>query len=204
MNKKKLIWIIVIVAAAVICIALVLSNSQQKNAKPSEISARESEVPVQESKAAANSQLPSADPSASAAPLTENSEVQYNGNKIDYQYHDEISDTDKSVVVDVDGKSDLKYGLSVVAEQMFGEALENSSINPNSIKLESGNLYIDFKLDIYDLNMGSTGENSLLEGVANVYLDNMKEVKAVFFSVDGNDYSSGHIEIDKNEPFKSK
>ena len=52
--------------------------------------------------------------------------------------------------------------------------------------------------------MGSTGENSLLEGVANVYLDNMKEVKAVFFSVDGNDYSSGHIEIDKNEPFKSK
>ena len=72
------------------------SNSQQKNAKPSEISARESEVPVQESKAAANSQLPSADPSASAAPLTENSEVQYNGNKIDYQYHDEISDTDKS------------------------------------------------------------------------------------------------------------
>ena len=164
MNKKKLIWIIVIVAAAVICIALVLSNSQQKNAKPSEISARESEVPVQESKAAANSQLPSADPSASAAPLTENSEVQYNGNKIDYQYHDEISDTDKSVVVDVDGKSDLKYGLSVVAEQMFGEALENSSINPNSIKLESGNLYIDFKLDIYDLNMGSTGENSLLEG----------------------------------------
>ena len=42
----------------------------------------------------------------------------------------------------------------------------------------------------------------MLEAIADAYLNNVEEVNAIYYSVNGEDYSSGHIIQGKDQPFK--
>jgi cytoskeletal protein RodZ len=130
--------------------------------------------------------------------------VRYERDTVEYTYYDVASDGPKAVQAEVAEDSSLGFGLEVVSQQLFGKPLAESGINPNSISLEGGNLYIDFSAAIYDIQAGVEGEDAVLESIADAYLNNLPEVQAVYYTVDGGDYSSGHFSIPGGTPYKTK
>jgi hypothetical protein len=62
----------------------------------------------------------------------------------------------------VGSASTLDEALNGIAQNYFGKPLGDSPINPNSIIMENGSVCIDFKSDIYNANLGSLSEASLL------------------------------------------
>ncbi len=145
------------------------------------------------------------------APATAKDEVppriqklEYEDNTVKYTYHNIVTDADKTIEVQVSPASLATFGLEVVAEEMFDLPLEESPINPNSIIVEGGKLYIDFTDKIYESNFGTAGEATLLESIAGAYLDNLPDVNEIYYSVEGKDYTTGHFELSKDIPFETK
>lgn len=216
-NKKILIAIIVVAAAVVVTLALLVPAFAQAppEAEPPEITTEELDA-LEEASAAEEaategpviSEAPAPSELPTPAPVNRKNmsdeKVEYKDNKVEYTYHDIVSDSEKKMEAAADTQSDMKFGLEVVAQQLFGQPLDQSPINPNSISLEDGKLYIDFKASIYEANFGLEGEASMLDNIANAYLNNIPEVTEIYYSVDGGNYSTGHFEISGGTPYLTK
>lgn len=216
-NKKILIAIIVVAAAVVVTLALLVPAFAQAppEAEPPEITTEELDA-LEEAAASEEaavdqpviSQAPEPSELPTPAPVTRKNmsdePVEYKDNKVEYTYHDIVSDSEKKMEAAADTQSDLKFGLEVVSQQLFGQPLDQSPINPNSISLEEGKLYIDFKASIYEANFGLEGEASMLDNIANAYLNNIPEITEIYYSVDGGNYSTGHFEIPGGTPYLTK
>lgn len=218
-NKKMIIAIIVVAAAVIVTLALLVPAFAQAlpEAEPPEITtaeldALEEAAAAEEEGAVADgpvvSEVPAPSELPTPAPVSRKNmseeKVEYKDNKVEYTYHDIVSDSEKKMEATADTQSDLKFGLEVVAQQLFGQPLDQSPINPNSISLEDGKLYIDFKASIYEANFGLEGEAAMLDNIANAYLNNIPEITEIYYSVDGGNYSTGHFEIPGGIPYLTK
>ncbi|WP_066646371.1 hypothetical protein [Christensenella timonensis] len=208
MSKKGKVLLIVILAviACLIVLFLVLGNPQATNLPlspdPSTESSSTSSVPGNQN-TAAPSALSSPAPVASQPPLTEDDPVDYEGGAIQYQYYDLERNGYETASVDVSGESTLKYGLEVIAQQIYGVGLADSPIDPQSITLDNGNLTIDFKPEIKS-SLGAANESVVLDAIADLYLNNVEGVKAVYFGIDGGGFITENIELFRNEPYRTK
>ncbi len=139
------------------------------------------------------------------AALTENDPVVYENNAIEYKYLDVASGSYKTGTTSVENyNSSLKYGLEVIAQDKFGKTLADTPIDPQAMTQQDGNLTIDFKPEIVDSNLGAMGESSILDAIADLYLNNVSGIKAVYFGISGDNFITGHSEIFRNEPYRTK
>lgn len=214
MKKSTIILLIVVIAATAVLIYIFASGilwgntSFGPSSSETATSAATESAPTQEpssspSPTATATMTSSASPSPTVS-LEAEDDVEYKDNKLEYDYYDIIDDEEKTEIIEVDTKEPLQYPLSVVAMQFFNKELADSPIKPNSIVLTGSDLSIDFTSAILQAGLGSSVEDSLLNAVADIYLNNIDGLNAVYISVDGGDYSSGHFEFSKNEPFKTK
>lgn len=116
------------------------------------------------------------------------------------KYRDEETQQEEEAVYEIAGDASNESALDAVNEVIFGE----EKIKANSIIFSNGNLFIDFDESIYNMNLGSSGEGDVLEAIADSYLNNVQDIQAVYYSVNGEDYSSGHIIQSKDQPFKTR
>ena len=208
MSKKGKVLLIVILAviACLIVLFLVLGNPQAANLPlspdPSTESSSTSSVSGNQN-TAAPSALSSPAPVASPPPLTEEDPVNYEGGSIQYQYYDLERNGYETTSVDVSGESTLKYGLEVIAQQIYGVDLADSPIDPQSITLDNGNLTIDFEPEIKS-SLGAANESVVLDAIADLYLNNVEGVNAVYFGIDGGGFITENIELFRNEPYRTK
>jgi len=121
-------------------------------------------------------------------------------NRISFEYYDINSDSKIEKEYDTNGKATKETPLEVVNQALLGE----DAVKANSIVLTNGNLFIDFDESIYDLRAGSSTEGALLDAIADAYLNNIQGIKAVYYSVNGESYATGHYELDKGQPYKTK
>ncbi len=125
-------------------------------------------------------------------------------NKVTIEYYDVAKDAQATATVKLSGDTSAESAMDAVNDIYIQKVIGADSIKTNSIIFKDGNIYIDFTDSIYDLNLGSAGESGVLESIANAYLNNVEGVNAVYYSVNGGNYSTGHIEIDRNQPYKTK
>ena len=114
------------------------------------------------------------------------------------RYHNEETQQEEESTYEIGEDAGNFSALDAVNAVIFGE----DKVKANSIVLSEGNLFIDFDNSIYDIYMESSGEGNVLEAIADAYLNNVEEVNAIYYSVNGEDYSSGHIIQGKDQPFK--
>ena len=213
--KKQTVIIWIIVAVAVVLAILFLSKSingiSAEKATQTAITG-ETEiktVPPTNEPSPSVSPAASASPTASPAPtptkiITGEDQVKYEDDKIEYEYYDVNEDTTKTDTTELDESQTLEYPLSIIAKQLFNQELDQSPLMPNSVQLIGQSLYIDFTSSILNANLGSGGESAMLDEIASIYLNNITGLNSVYISVDGGNYSSGHIEFPMNVPYKSK
>jgi Sporulation and spore germination. len=139
--------------------------------------------------------------SATASVKTAEDPVSYKDNKIQYSYYDVNSDSKKSVTVDTDSTSKLNMVLAQVAKSYYSRDLADTPLDPNSIKLQGDSVYIDLKSS---LTMGAESEASLLNTIVSAYKSNIEGVNNVYFSVNGQDYSSGNMSFSKDKPYSAQ
>ncbi len=219
MNKKMIVIIVVVAVAVAVTIAFLASTFAAEESASTEVAGATDiagepelteelageEMPAEEVVPAETlAPEPLSTPDSVARPNMSKEKVEYKDNKVEYTYHDVASDSQKTIEAEASTQSNLQFGLEVVAQQLFNVPLDQSPINPNSISLVDGNLYIDFSAKIYDANFGTSGEAGMLDNIANAYLENLPEVQAVYYSVDGANYSTGHFEIPGGVPYMSK
>ncbi|MBC5649542.1 hypothetical protein [Christensenella tenuis] len=185
-NKKFIIPVIVIVGicAAILCIVLFPSKTTQTNPHSPE--------------AAVSSSVAESSPPASAT----NAPVEYKENKIEYEYYDAVSNSNQVESVTVDENAGLKKGLELVAENLFGKPLEETPMDPNSIVMEGDSIKIDFKTTIADSALGASEEVAMLNAISNIYLNNIDGVNAIYFSIAGEDFITGHMVQRKDTPYQ--
>ncbi len=182
------------------------NNSDESSSSPSEtvqetVAATQTPSATMSPMASATptpSESPSPSPSVSSDPVT------YADNKIEFEYYDVEQDKNVDATVEVEGEGDVQSAIDAVNEAYVKKVLGETGIETNSIVYTGGNVYVDFTDSVYNMNLGSTGESALLESIADAYLNNVEGIQAVYFSVNGYDYSSGHIEFSKDEPYKTK
>lgn len=219
-NRKIILIVILIVAAAVIATYFLTISFAAPQAQSAAVSAASTSESSASASGQAASQSPSpslalpsgsktptsfepSSPSPGASTITGTDPVQYKDNTIQYEYYDVSSDKTKTEKATVDDSSTLMTPLEIVAKQYFSKDLADSPVNPNSVKLQGGNVYIDFTSDIYKTNMGTEGQNNLLDSIAVAYLNNIDDAKAVYFSVNGENYQ-GELTVPKDSPYKTK
>lgn len=120
--------------------------------------------------------------------------------QITVKYSDLNTQEEKEQIYEMPEGSAENAGIEAVNQILFGE----TRVMVNSITLTDGNLFIDFDQSIYETGLGSSGEETLLTTIADTYLNNVEDVNAVYYSVDGENYSGGHIVQDKDQPFKTR
>lgn len=221
MRKTLKILLIILVAVVVIIMLFFVLNSfgnplvkpDSAKASPSETQTAQATLPVSPTPSIAASASVSASPSisasssASASPSasdsikTANDIVDYTNNKIEYKYYDVSNDTDNSDTVTLDSDQTLSYPLTLVANKYFGQDLKDTPLSPNSIELNGDTLKIDFSSAITDAEIGSYEESAMLKTIGSIYLQNIASLKYVYITVDGGEYTSGHINIPKDSPF---
>ncbi len=206
MNKKKLIIILCLVAIAAVCITLLVRYWSV----PSVPAAVTSAVPDDPAIASAsatpeNSQAASTpSPSADASSLSGNDTVQYQDNRIEFEYYDVPSDTFKKESVEVGGDSQLQRVMELIAQQFFEQPLSQTPIQPKSIVLKGDSVYIDFNKNIQSAPFGSAGDVALLDAIYNGYTGNIEGVTSVYFSIEGGNYETSHVTFSKDTPYQPK
>ncbi len=148
--------------------------------------------------------LPTPSPEPRATP-GENEEIAFKQeDAIQVEYYDIVND--KTIIKEykTDGENGAQAAIDAINEIVLKDLLGGGEIVPNSIIFSGGNLFIDFPSEIYDLNLGSAGEDVLLNAIADTYLNNVEGIKGVFYTVDGEAYQSDHIEVLKDVAFKTK
>jgi len=202
MTKKiRILIMIVIIAVIIILIAVGISYSSDTSAAVSDSSHDQAVTTEQPASSQAASSTASSEASAAPAPSAVFDPIEYRDNQISYEYYDVASDTNKSTAVPIEQEGTLASPLEILAEQFFHESLASSPLNPNSVTLTGGAVYIDFTSGIYSAGLGSSSEISLLNSIYNAYTQNIQGVEKLYISVDGEDYSSGHVEFAKDQPY---
>lgn len=202
---KKLLVIVIAVCTGILLTGCALF-SDQASSTPSQsaIVGASGAVTLQQATPSPSiSTTPSPTLSASPTPSISGDPVVYQDNQINFEYYDVAQDKNVDVTVNVNEGASSAAALDAVNTEYIQKVIGADSIQTNSIVFTDGNIYIDFTDSIYDLNLGSGGEAGVLDSIANAYLNNVEGVKAVYFSVNGQNYSTGHIEINKDKPYKS-
>lgn len=174
MAKKKIV-IIAAVIVAIVCIVILLVAFQN---------------------------APS--PEATGISITETEPVDYTNHEIDYQYFDVINNTYQTEKVPVEDQGTLRSGLEVIAQNLFGKKLEETPMDPESINVQDGKLIVDFKPEIKESPLGSSGEAAMLDAISDLYLNNIEGVNAVYFGIDGGDFITAHTEQPRSEAYRTK
>ncbi|WP_066689359.1 GerMN domain-containing protein [Christensenella intestinihominis] len=188
--KKKTIITVIIVIAILLFTACTAEPDQQESAAVT--TAPDPEPTIE------TTQIPSPVPVQTPGP---SQEFAYDdSSKIMFKYWDEGTQEEKESTYEIDADAGNAAALEAVNQAFFG----TDEIKANSITFSDGNLFIDFDDSIYNMNLGSSGEGAVLEAIANAYLENVQEINAVYYSVNGEDYSSGHIIQGKDQPFMTK
>ncbi len=82
------------------------------------------------------------------------------------------------------------------------EGLYEKVVAVNSITSQENSVWIDFKgEDIENLGLGSGSEGNYFGDLARSIDANMAEIDYIYYTVDGDDFMTGHLIFDKNEPF---
>jgi disulfide oxidoreductase YuzD len=207
MKKSTVVLLIVAIAVAAVLIYVFTSGFLWgKNAFAPNFS--ESPAVTSQEPSLSPSPLPAMSPSptptASKDTLEAQDNVKYKDDKLQYDYYDVAEDQEKTVIIEVGNQEQLQYPLSVIADQYFNKNLDQSPLKPNSVVLMDNKLHIDFTNAILTAGLGSSSEDSLLNAIADIYLNNIDGLNAVYISVAGRDYSSGHIEFSKDQPYKTR
>ena len=84
-----------------------------------------------------------------------------------------------------------------VMEGVYGQA-----VGINEVRVDGQRVYIDFKAaDVEALGLGSGSEGSYFGNLAASIAANIPDIEAIYYSMDGNDFVTGHLWFDKDEPF---
>ncbi|MEG0630765.1 MAG: hypothetical protein RR459_07585 [Christensenellaceae bacterium] len=124
---------------------------------------------------------------------------------IEVKYYDEGSQ--KTVVKEykpAKNAGNAQAAMDAVNETISKDLLGGKKLETNTVVYTDGNAFIDFKGTVYDKMSMSAVENSVLEAIADAFLNNVDGIKGVYYSVDGKPYSSQHIEIPQDQPYKTK
>lgn len=203
MNKKKLIIIISIIVLIAVCIILLIFFGPASPAPDVTIpAASDTAAPL----SSASSDISSSSPSTSVdiPSLSGDDTVQYRNDRIELEYYDVPSDTFKKESVTVDDNTQLQFVMELVAQQFFEKPLSDTPIQPKSIKLKGNSIYIDFSKDIQSAPFGSSGDVALLDAIYNGYTKNIADITNIYFSIEGDDYETSHVEFSKNIPYQPK
>lgn len=205
MSKKKkiIIWIVIIAVAAVIITLVAVNTNKQEGSQQSVTATPVAVVSPSASASETIEPTPTPEPTPAVRPDKKDEVTEYVNDSIEYEYYDAEADKMVKEEVTASANATLSYPMELVAKQLFGAELPGSPLEPNSISVVDDGVYIDFKSKVYEANMGTVGEAALLDTVADAYLKNIPGVTKVYVSVDGNDYSTGHIEVSKNSPYKT-
>lgn len=148
-----------------------------------------------------------AEPVATATPVPratagENESVIYNNNEVEIVYNDpEDGQTiTETVAVGEDAGADAALNAvnELILKGKFGD------IGYNNVVRTGGNVFVDFDDSVYNLAQDPLLEYPVLEAIADAYLNNIDGVTGVYFTVNGEGYSSMNLEYGADEPFKTK
>ncbi|MBC5647876.1 GerMN domain-containing protein [Christensenella tenuis] len=200
-------WKIILPICAAVIVLIVIFSMHGITMPASSPAA--SSAPSVEAQPSASAGFPASSASASSSPSSsvenmEDTPVSYENDTITFDYFDVVENQKKTLTEPVDGEKPLSYVMETVSQLLFDEPLAESPIDPLSIRLENGSVYIDFKKEILSAPLGASGESVILDSIANGYLNSLSEVTAIYFSVEGQDYASSHIEFPKDQPYKVK
>lgn len=202
MKKCIIITVLIVLSAALAGCGLF----DQPQVSPSVSHDVSGEVTVSSAPGTPAQASPTPAPSPSVSPSAiDGDPVTYTDEQtITVEYYDVASDETATATYSLASPGTAQSALDAVNEVYIQNIMGAGSIETNSIVFKGGNIYIDFTQSIYSLNLGSGAEAGVLDSIANAYLNNVQGAAAVYYSVDGQDYSSGHIEIDRNTPYKTK
>ena len=206
--KKQWKIILVLVAIAIILVIIIVTNNAfyKNNTSSVASNAPSATIAPTEYTAAPESPSPSSQPTVteSLEDLPNDPLVTYENNEIVYEYFDVIDDSTKIIKEEASGELPLSFVLDSVSQKLFDKPLADSPMQPLSIKQKGNSIYVDFRSDVLHTQLGSSGESTMLESIADGYLNNIEGVDAVYFSVEGKSYSSSHIEFPMDVPYKKK
>ena len=167
---------------------------------PSEAVATASALPSS-SMAPLASDFASVSPSTSVSPQ----KIEYkNEETITYKYYDVAQEKTITGEYQIPDAPDEKSALDAINQMLVKGILGQNSIEVNSIKMAGGNITVDFSDSIANLNLGSSGEVAVLDSIADTYLDNVDGAKAIYYTINGEPYASGHIQLYPGEAYKTK
>lgn len=126
----------------------------------------------------------------------------YADDTISVRYYDMDTMAAHATQYPVTDASDPQAVLDGV-QSAYNELLGDRSVRINGATYSDGNLFVDFDPSIYDLGIGSAGEQQVLESIADTYLTNVDGIRAVFYTVNGQPYNSENLSMNENEAFKT-
>lgn len=125
----------------------------------------------------------------------------YTGDTITVRYYDMAQQQATATEYPVTDKSDPEEVVRAVTAAL-GEVNGTQNIKLNSAQYSGGNLFVDFDKSIYGIAANSADERAVLESIADTYLTNVDGIRAVYFTVDGEPYTSEHTQLNENEAYK--
>lgn len=166
-----------------------------------------SHTPEPEPSPSSSSGEPSPEPVATATPVprataADSQPTAFVSEEIKISYVDPATQQTFTKITTVTDKNDVQAALDAVKDTFLTQTY--GDIKVNKVVQNNGNIFIDFTDSIYILAENPSEEYTALESIANAYLDNIKDAKAVYFTVNGGGYSSMNMEYDADEPFKTK
>lgn len=117
-----------------------------------------------------------------------------------YTINDETLETEP-VIANI--PSDTEVTPQVVVDQVLEAFADNSYVvTVQNVSQEGEAIIVNFSKDSAPvINVGASVECTTLDCISYSLLDNIPDCKKVIFRIDGEAYSSGHIEKGINEPY---
>lgn len=117
-----------------------------------------------------------------------------------YTINDETLETEP-VIANI--PSDTKVTPQVVVDQVINAFADNSYVvDVQNVSTEGDAIIVNFSKDSAPvINVGASVECTTLDCISYSLLDNIPECKKIIFRIDGEAYSTGHIEKGINEPY---
>lgn len=130
-------------------------------------------------------------------------QLTFNGDALTISYYDFNEGKEVTQQYDLAGGTDATLPLAAVNEFYIVGSIGMDEIQANSVTFLNGNIFVDFKGDTISSLRGAE-ETTVLEAIAQAYLDNVEDAEAVYYSVDGQDYESENLFQSINDPYMKK
>lgn len=114
---------------------------------------------------------------------------------VDIKIFDVVENKNVVKSVEIENKEDILTVANIILEEINST---NTIIN-SAIKKENS-IYIDFASESGIFYSGSAGELAVLDSLGMTFVE-MLGYDNIYYSMDGNEYESGHIVLDKEEPY---